>query len=198
MDPAPPHEITELLMAWRDGDRSALDRLVPLVEAELRAIARSYLGKEPTGAGLQTTAVINEVYLRLIETGRVSCRDRSHFYAICARIMRRILVDHARQRGTAKRGGGVVHISIEDARPASPEQLTDILMIDEALLSLARVDPRKGQVVELRFFGGLSVEETALALDISQESVMRDWRLAKLWMLRALRPGGEVNKNAGA
>jgi len=198
MDLESQHEITALLMAWRDGDQSALERLVPLVERELRVIARSCLDKERTDADLQTTGIINEVYVRLIDSGKVRCHDRSHFYAICARIMRRILVDHARERGTAKRGGGAVHVPIDEAFLASSERMTDLLVIDEALTSLASVDPRKGQVVELRFFGGLSVEETAQALHISEESVMRDWRLAKLWMLRFLRPGAEAGENAGA
>jgi len=197
MAAGPPGEITELLMAWRDGDGSALARLVPLVEAELRSIARSYLARERADPDLETTAIVNEVYLRLIDTGRVSCHDRSHFYAICAQVMRRVLVDHARARKTAKRGAGAVHASLDGACLVMPERMTDILVIDQALESLTRMDPRKGKVVELRFFGGLSVEETALALHISEESVMRDWRLAKLWLRRMLSSGNEAKGNGG-
>ena len=184
-----PHEITALLIAWRDGDQSALERLVPLVDAELRRVARSYLEKEPPGHDLQTTAIINEVFLRVIKAGKVTCRGRSHFFTICAQIMRRILVDHARTSQRVKRGGGATHVSLDEACVISPERITDLIAIDQALTSLSRADPRKGQVVELRFFGGLTVEETAEALNISNDSVMRDWRLAKLWLLRELGGG---------
>ncbi|MBI5087121.1 MAG: sigma-70 family RNA polymerase sigma factor [Acidobacteria bacterium] len=197
MDPGSPLEISELLIAWREGDRSALDRLVPAVEGELRRIAHAYLSRERSDSDLQTTAVINEVYIRLIDTERVNCEDRSHFYAICAQVMRRVLVDRARARKTVKRGCEAVHVSFDEACPVSQERLTDILIIDEALETLTRMDPRKGAVVEMRFFGGLSVEETAQALQISQESVMRDWRLAKLWLLRILSSAGENNGNGG-
>lgn len=195
MDPGLPSEISELLTAWHEGDRSALDRLVPVVEGELRKIAHAYLSRERSDSDLQTTAVINEVYVRLIDTGKVSCQDRSHFYAICAQVMRRVLVDRARARKTAKRGCEAVHISLDAACPVSQERLTDILIIDEALETLTRMDPRKGAVVEMRFFGGLSVEETAQALQVSQETVMRDWRLAKLWLLRILSPAGANIEN---
>jgi RNA polymerase sigma factor (TIGR02999 family) len=186
-EPGPAEGISELLAAWGEGDRAALDYLVVLVDAELRRIARSYLDKEQPDAILQTTVIINEVYLRLLGGTSVSCRNRSHFYAICAQIMRRILVDHARARKTAKRGAGAVHVSLEQSNLLSQEQFTDVIAIDEALASLAQVDARKSKVVELRFFGGLSVEETAQALNISPESVLRDWRLAKLWLLRHLK-----------
>lgn len=190
MDPGSAEDITELLTAWEKGDRAALDHLVVLVDGELRRIARSYLDKEQPDAVLQTTVIINEVYLRLLGGVSVSCRNRSHFYAICAQIMRRILVDNARARRTAKRGAGAVHVSLDQSRLLSPQRFTDVIAIDEALASLAQVDARKSKVVELRFFGGLSVEEAAQALNISEESVLRDWRLAKLWLLRQLK-GGE-------
>jgi RNA polymerase sigma factor (TIGR02999 family) len=184
--PADPHEITGLLVAWGKGDRGALDRLVPLVESEMRQTARAYLGKERPDPNLQTTAIINEVFLRLIESNSVSCGDRSHFYALCARVMRRVLVDQARARRAAKRGNNARPVSLGESCLISQECLTDVVAIDEALASLSRADPRKGQVVELRFFGGLSVEETAETLGISPESVMRDWRLARVWLLREL------------
>ncbi len=197
MGSAESHDITGLLVAWSSGDRTALDRLVPLVESELRQTARAYLGKERPDPNLQTTAVINEVFLRLIESGGVSCGDRSHFFALCARLMRRVLVDQARARGAAKRGSGARHVPLDDSCLVSRERLTDVVAIDEALTSLSKADPRKGEVVELRFFAGLSVEETARALDISPESVMRDWRLAKVWLLRELS-GREPAEDVGA
>jgi RNA polymerase sigma factor (TIGR02999 family) len=187
LEPGSAEGITELLAAWGDGDRAALDRLAVLVDAELRRIARSYPDKEQPDAILQTTVIINEVYLRLLGGASVSCQNRSHFYAICAQIMRRILVDHARARRTAKRGAGAMHVSLEQSNLLSQQRFTDVIAIDEALASLAQVDARKSKVVELRFFGGLSVEETAQALNISPESVLRDWRLAKLWLLRQLK-----------
>jgi len=183
--------ITELLAAWSTGDRAALDRLVPLVEDELRRTARAYLKRERQDSQLQTTAVINEVFVRLIGAGRMSWSDRTHFYAICARLMRQILVDRARARRAAKRGGGGKQVPLVEASVVSPAITTDILAIDAALDALARSDPRKAQVVELRFFGGLTVEETADALKISPESVLRDWKLAKVWLLRELSGGAE-------
>ena len=186
MDPSPPPDITELLVAWGKGDQSALDGLVPLVDAGLRQIARSYLKRERPDPDLQTTAIINEVYLRLIDATTVTCHDRSHFFAVCAQIMRRILVDHARARRTEKRGGGAPHVSLDETCIVDEQRSMDVIAIDQALTSLSRIDPRKGRVVELRFFGGLSVQETAHVLDISQESVQRDWRLAKVWLLREL------------
>jgi len=180
------HEITALLAAWSKGDRGALERLVPLVDSEMRRIARSYLAKERRDPVLQTTVIIDEVFLRLIDSNRVSCVDRSHFYALCARLMRRLIVDQARARRAAKRGKHSRRVSLDESCLVSQECLTDVVAIDEALTSLSQADPRKAQVVELRFFGGLSVEETAEALGISPESVMRDWRLARVWLLREL------------
>ena len=176
-------------MAWGKGDSSVLERLVPLVDAELRRIARSYLDRELSDPDLQTTAIINETYLRLLGGGAVSCNDRTHFFAVCAQIMRRILVDHARTRRAIKRGGGAEHVPLDETRLAAPDQFTDVIAIDQALDLLSHDDARKAKVVELRFFGGLSVEETARVLDISNESVIRDWKLAKIWLWRQL--GGE-------
>lgn len=192
------HEITGLLLAWGEGDRSVLERLAHMVDAELRRVAHSYLARERSGHEFQTTAIINEVFLRLIDARTVSCRDRSHFFTLCAQMMRQILVDHARTRRRVKRGGGAVHLSLDQVCVVSQERITDLIIIDEALTSLSRADPRKGKVVELRFFGGLSVEETAEALQISSDSVIRDWRLAKLWLLRELRgcqPSASVSSN---
>lgn len=168
------------------GGSGALDRLVPLVDCEMRQIARAYLAREQPDPNLQTTAIVNEVFLRLIDSSSINCGDRLHFYALCARVMRRVLVDQARARGAVKRGSGARPVPLDESCLVSSERLTDVVAIDQALTSLSRSDPRKGAVVELRFFGGLSVEETAEALDISPESVMRDWRLAKVWLLREL------------
>jgi RNA polymerase sigma-70 factor (ECF subfamily) len=179
-------DITGLLQAWGAGDRRALDDLVPLVKGELQKIARRQMAAQPPGHTLQTTALVNEAYLRLIDSSRASWQDRSHFIAACAQIMRRILVDHARGRQAAKRGGGLVPESLEEAWVASVEPDTDVVALDEALDTLAKVDSRKAKVVELRFFVGLSVKETADVLDISEESVLRDWRLARAWLAREM------------
>jgi RNA polymerase sigma factor (TIGR02999 family) len=189
MGAAESHEITALLAAWGKGDRDAFERLIPQVDSRMRQIAKAYLAKEPPDPLLQTTAIINEVFLRLIEAKRVSCSDRSHFFALCARVMRRVLVDQARARRATKRGSSARRLSLDDSCLISKECLTDIVAIDEALTSLSRDEPRKGKVVELRFFGGLSVEETAKAVGISPESVIRDWRLARMWLLRELSVG---------
>jgi RNA polymerase sigma-70 factor (ECF subfamily) len=182
-------DITGLLLAWRGGDRRAIEELIPLLERELHRIARHYMAAQPEGHTLQATALVNEAYLRLVDARRVSWHDRSHFLAACSQIMRRILVDHARGRQAAKRGGGAPVVALEEAWVASPQPDTDVVALDEALTSLANADPRKAKVVELRFFGGLSVEETAAALGISEESVMRDWRLARAWLARELARG---------
>lgn len=189
------HDVTGLLLAWRGGDRRALEGLAPLLERELHRIAKHYMAAQPAGHTLQTTALVNEAYLRLIDARRVSWNDRSHFLAACSQIMRRILVDHARARGAAKRGGGAIVAPLEEAWVASVEPDTDVVAVDEALEALAKIDPRKAKVVELRFFGGLSVEETAAALEISEESVMRDWRLARAWLAREL--GKETSHGSG-
>jgi len=179
-------EITELLLAWREGDDQALDRLMPLVQAELHRLAHCYMAGERAGHPLQTTALINEAYLRLIDSSRVRWQSRSHFFAVAAQLMRRILVDVARARHKRKRGGDAVQVSLDEALILSPQPGPDLIALDDALTSLATFDARKSRVIELRFFGGLSVEETAEVLGISAATVMRDWGLARIWLLREL------------
>jgi RNA polymerase sigma factor (TIGR02999 family) len=179
-------EITQLLLAWNAGDGQALARLMPLVQDELHRLAHGYMAGERPGHPLQTTALINEAYLRLIDSSRVRWQNRSHFFAVSAQLMRRILVDVARARQKQKRGGDVVHVSLDEAMIVSRELGPDLIALDEALKMLAAFDPRKSKVVELRFFGGLSVEETAEVLGIAPVTVMRDWGLAKAWLLREL------------
>jgi RNA polymerase sigma factor (TIGR02999 family) len=181
------HEVTSLLQAWSAGDEQALDKLAPLVYQELHRTAHRYMARENSGHTLQTTALVNEVYLRLVNVQKVDWQDRAHFYAICARMMRRVLTDFARSRRYLKRGGAVVHLPFEEALFPGPEDHPDIVDLDEALNILASMDQRKTQVVELRFFGGFSVEETAKVLDVSVETVYRDWKLAKVWLMRELR-----------
>ena len=178
--------VTELLLAWGSGDRVALDELVPLIHEELRRLARHQMRGERDNHTLQTTALVNEVFLRLVDLRRIRWQDRAHFLALSARLMRRILVDHARSRSYQKRGAGVANVTLDESLIASPERGIDLVALDDALEDLARVDARKSQVVELRFFGGLSVEETAEALKVSSETVTRDWRLAKVWLLREI------------
>jgi RNA polymerase sigma-70 factor (ECF subfamily) len=180
------HEITQLLLAWREGDQAALDQLIPLVHAELYRRAKRYMGRERRGHTLQTTALIHETYLRLVDVQQVRWQNRAHFFAIAARLMRRILVDYARERRYKKRGGEARRVSLDESLVISPEPDEDLVALDEALSALGEVDVRKSRVVELRFFGGLSVEETAEALDVSPETVKRDWRLARSWLLRRL------------
>ena len=188
-DRSRPH-VTELLLAWGRGDRFALDELVPIVHQELRRLARLQLRGERSNHTLQTTALVNEAFIRLVDLRRIRWQDRAHFLSLSARLMRRILVDHARSRNYQKRGGGAVNVTLDDVLVASPERGADLVALDDALEGLARVDPRKSQVVELRFFGGLSVEETAEALKVSPETVLRDWRLAKVWLLREVSGRG--------
>jgi len=173
-------------LAWGRGDESALDRLVPLVHQELRRLARRQMAGEHPGHTLQTTALVNEAYLRLVDLSQVRWQDRAHFLRMSARLMRRILVDHARGRRAHKRGGTDQRVSLEQAASVSQERPVDLIAMDDALDALAAVDPRKSQVVEMRFFGGLSIEETAEALHVSPETVKRDWRVAKVWLLREL------------
>ena len=180
------HEVTELLLAWSAGDQGALDRLVPLVYAELHRLAKSYMRKERAGQTLQTTALIHEAYLRLIDASQVQWQNRAHFFGVAAHIMRQILVAMARERGAQKRGGGVRQISLDEGLIVSQEKDEDLVAIDEALSALAEVDARKAKVVELRFFGGLTEEETAEALKVSPETVRRDWRIARAWLRRKL------------
>ena len=179
-------EVTGLLRAWRAGDESALDKLTPLVYAELRRLARSYMNREQPGHILQTTALVHEAYTRLIDTPHVDWQDRNHFFAVCSTLMRRVLVDHARSRGFQKRGGGLKLVPLEEAREAGHSGELDLFALDEALTHLAAFDSRKSQVVELRFFGGLTVDETADVLHTSPDTVIRDWKLAKAWLMREL------------
>jgi RNA polymerase sigma factor (TIGR02999 family) len=177
---------TELLLAWGSGDAEAFDRLVPLVHHELHRLARHYMARERPDHTLQTSALLNEAYLRLIEVKQVQWQNRAHFFAIAARMMRRILVDFARARDNEKRGGAVVKIALDEALVVSPEPEQDLVALDDALGALETIHPRKSRVVELRFFGGLTVDETAEALQISPDTVKRDWRFAKLWLVREL------------
>ncbi|HQR34213.1 MAG TPA: sigma-70 family RNA polymerase sigma factor [Blastocatellia bacterium] len=179
-------EVTKLLFAWREGDEAALERLIPLVHAELRRIAHRFMRKERAGHSMQTSALVNEAYLRLIDASNVDWQNRAHFFAISASLMRRILVDAARERQARKRGGSAEHVLLDEALVAGKEMHTDLVALDEALTALAKLDPRKARVVELRFFGGLNEAEMAEALQVSPETVRRDWRLAKAWLLRFL------------
>ena len=183
------NEVTELLVAWSEGDAQAFDRLVPLVYEELRRLARRYMARERPGHTLQTTALVNEVYLRLVDSSRVRWRDRAHFFAVSAQLMRRVLVDFARSRHYQKRGGGTQRVSLDEAYIIPSEPDADLVRLDDALKALAALDPRKGRVVEMRFFGGLTVEETAEVLAVSPDTVMRDWTFAKTWLLRELSEG---------
>jgi len=179
-------EVTRLLIAWSEGDQAALEKLIPLVYQELRRLAKLYLKRERPGHSLQTTALVHEAYLRLIDSSRVRWQNRAHFFAVSAQLMRRILVDFARSRRYLKRGGEAQHVSLGDALDIAEARGAALIALDDALLALARIDERKSRVVELRYFGGLSVEETAEALKVSTETVKRDWRLARTWLRREL------------
>ena len=181
-----PHQVTQLLLAWSEGKQEALDKLMPLVERELHRLAHHYMRRENAGQTLQTTALVNEAYLRLIEQKHVHWKNRAHFFALSAQLMRRILVDSARKRKYAKRGGGAHEVTFDETIILSPERGSDLIALDEALERLAALDPRKSKIVELKFFGGLSVEETAEALKISGVTVMREWSLAKAWLYNSL------------
>ena len=183
-------DVTGLLVAWSHGDESVLAELMPIVHGELRRLARRLMRGERGNHTLQTTALVNEAYLRLVDLSRVRWQDRAHFFAMSARLMRRILVDHARSRKYLKRGGMLRRVSLDEAFVVSGERGTDLVALDDALEALAAVDLRKSQVVELRFFGGLSIEETAEALHVSGETVVRDWRFARAWLLRELKREG--------
>ena len=184
------HEITELLAEWRDGKQSALDELYPLVYDELHRLARRYMSRERKGHTLQTTALIHEAYVRLVDQKNVQWANRSHFFAISAQIMRRILIDHARRHAYAKRGGGARQVSLEEAAIVVPDHSEELLRLDEALKSLAEMDPRRSQVVELRYFGGLNNEEIAGVLHISENTVTRDWNMARAWLYQQLTGSG--------
>jgi RNA polymerase sigma-70 factor (ECF subfamily) len=182
-------EVTRLLVAWRAGDDGAFERLVPLVYHELHRLAHARMRGQSPGLTLQTTALVHEAYGRLVGQQHMPWQNRAHFYSVCAQAMRCILVEAARANGSHKRGGQVVRVPFDEARVGIPAPDADVLALDEALTELSNKEPRKGKVVELRYFGGLTVEETAEALSVSPETVMRDWKMAKLWLLRALRHG---------
>ncbi|HYG12184.1 MAG TPA: sigma-70 family RNA polymerase sigma factor [Pyrinomonadaceae bacterium] len=185
-----PQEITGLLADWGRGDRAALDKLTPLVYAELRRIARQQMSRERDGHTLQATALVNEAFIRLSGQENFSWQNRAHFYAVCAQVMRHILVDHARANARDKRGGGAVQVSLEEAAILAGAAATDFLALEEALRALEAFDPQKGRIVELRYFAGLGIEETAEVLKISPTTVRREWRRAKAWLYRALAEGG--------
>ena len=182
----PTHRVTGLLLSWGAGDESALSQLVPLVLAQLRRLARRHMRTQRHGHVLQTTALVNEAYVRLVDLSRVRWQDRAHFLAMASRLMRRVLVDVARANASMKRGGGTVLVPLDEAATVADEPGPDLMALDDALTALAKIDVRKSQVVEMKFFGGLSVEETAEALKVSPETVMRDWRMAKVWLLREI------------
>jgi len=194
------HSVTQLLLDWRQGDAAALDQLIPVVYQKLRRLARHYMAGQSPGHTLQATALVNEAYVRLIDCAQVNWKDRAHFFAISAQMMRRVLVEFARSRQYQKRGGGARKTSLDEALIASPKRGQDLVALDETLQALAISYPRQSQVVELRFFGGLSVEETAEVLKVSAITVMRDWQLAKVWLARALKkrdsqPRGTIATN---
>jgi len=182
------NEITQLLVAWSDGDPTARDQLIPLVYEELHRLAHQYMKRESPGHTLQTSALVNEAFVKLVDQRNVLWRNRAHFYGIASQLMRRILVDHARSRKTAKRGGGVPAMCFDDGLYISKKRSGEVVAVHEALEELAKFDQRKGQIVELRFFGGLSIDETAEVLGVSPGTVMRDWTLAKAWLLREISP----------
>ena len=186
MSKAPSQDLTCLLLAWRNGEHAALEKLVPAVHQELRRLALAYMRGERKDHTLQPTALINEAYLRLLDCRKVNWQNRAHFFAVSAQMMRRILVDYARSRRYLKRGGGAEKISLDENRIAADERDPDLIELDDALKALAAVDERKSRVVELRYFGGLRVEETAEALGVSPDTVMRDWKLAKTWLARQM------------
>lgn len=185
------HEVTQLLAAWSEGDQAARDELMGVVYQELHRLAHHYMRQEPPGHTLQTSALVNEAFLRLIDQRNVQWQNRAHFFGIAAQMMRRILVDYARNRRYAKRGGGAQQISLDDALFVSQERSAEVVFLDEALDRLAEFNRRGGQIVELRFFGGLSIEETAHVLAVSPGTVMRDWTLAKAWLRREMSTSAE-------
>jgi RNA polymerase sigma-70 factor, ECF subfamily len=182
-------DVTQLLAAWGKGDKSALDRLLPLVHAELRRIARRQMSQERDGHTLQATALVNEAYLRLADQEGYEWQNRAHFFAVCAQVMRHVLIDHARAHARDKRGGGAVHVSLNEAAAFAGQQPEHFLALDDALRFLESVDPQKSKIVELRYFGGLSVDETAEVLNISPRTVRREWQRSKAWLLRLITEG---------
>jgi RNA polymerase sigma-70 factor, ECF subfamily len=194
---SPPKDVTALLLNWSEGDQEAPAKLMPLVYDELRRLARDYLRRERPDHTLQPTALVNEAYLRIVDQRRVSLQNRAQFFGLAAQLMRHILVDHARTRAAEKRGGLQHKLSLDEARVAIEDRAAGVVALDEALKSLAAIDPRKSQIVEMRFFGGLSVEETASALCVSDKTVMRDWRIAKIWLHRELSGKEESEVETG-
>jgi len=180
------HDVTQLLIDWSNGDKSALDKLVPVVEQELRRLAHHYMRGERQGHTLQTTALVNEAFVRLANRKRVQWQNRAHFFGISAQLMRTILVDHARSHATAKRGGGAEKLELNDALVVSQQKASDVIALDEALKELELIDPRQSRIVELRFFGGLTVEEAAEVLHVSPITIKREWSSAKSWLYRRL------------
>lgn len=189
MIPPSPKEVTQLLLAWSNGEQKALEKLIPLVYDELHRLAHHYMGGERPGHPLQTTALVNEAYLRLVDSRHVRWQNRAHFFAVSAQLMRRILVDFARSRRHLKRGGGAQQVSLDEALAVAEGRGAHFLALDDALSALAALDPRQSQVMELRYFGGLSVEETAEVLKVSPGTVRRDWSLGRAWLHRELSPG---------
>ena len=186
MKASPGHQVTQLLRAWSEGEATALEKIVPLVYRELHAMARRYMANEQPGHTLQATALVHEAYVRLVDSAQSNLESRAQFFALCAQVMRRILVDWARSRHAQKRGGEVRPLELDEALVVGDERGRDLVALDDALKALSAQDERKGKVVEMRFFGGLSVEETAAALKISPETVMRDWKFARAWLGREL------------
>jgi RNA polymerase sigma-70 factor, ECF subfamily len=181
-------QVTELLLAWRDGESSALDELMPIVYSELKRIAAGLMRRQNPADTLQTTALVNEAYLRLIDSDKVNWQNRTHFFALSAQLMRRILVDAARKRGSEKRGGGRVQVTFDEQLNVPSDTVSDLVELDEALTRLAQLNPRHSQIVELRFFAGLTEEQVAVILNVSSRTVRRDWNLARAWLFRELRP----------
>ena len=181
-----PSEVTQLLIDWSRGDQAALEQLIPLIHAELRRLARYHMGRENPGHTLQTSALINEAYIRLVDQQNVPWQNRAHFLAVSAQVMRHILIDHARSHTAAKRGGGALKVPLDEAMALNDQRANELLALDDALKSLAAMDARKSQIIELRFFGGLSIEETAEAMKISRITVTREWRSAKAWLRREM------------
>lgn len=195
---SPPHEITGLLIDWNNGSLEALEKLMPMVERELRRIAANHMRRESPGHTLQTTALVNEAYLKLVDQRDVHWQNRAHFFALASQLMRRILLDHARSQRRAKRGGGAVPVDLDEVAVIAPEKSEELIALDEALEALAEFDPQKSKIVEMRFFGGLTVNEVAAVLGIAPVTVMLHWRLAKAWLRREMRAGlqGEPERSS--
>ena len=181
-----PHEVTKLLKAWSDGDQSALDKLMPLVYDELHRLAHQHMRRERPGHMLQTSALLNEAYLRLVDQSQIPWESRAHFFAIAARLMRQILVDEARRRSSAKRGGGTIQVPLDEAGTIVQQQSVNVMALDDAMKSLEQIDERKSRIIELRFFGGMSIDETAEVLKVSSATVMRDWTFARAWLRKEM------------